>query len=110
MSTFAQYAVLAVIAVAFLWLWMLLLRWRVTRAQRQVAEAFQHQGALSPKSAKTLEELGVGRRQMIGMRNFQAMALRAMVSAGIVVPVEGGRFYFSEEALQAAIAARQRGE
>jgi hypothetical protein len=110
MSTFTQYALLAVILVAFLWLWLLLLRWRVTRAQRQVVEAFRRHGALSPKTALPMEELGVARRRMIGMRNFQATAFRAMVSAGIVVPVDGDRFYFSEEAVQAAIAAQQRGK
>ncbi|MEE9202836.1 MAG: hypothetical protein V3U31_06560 [Dehalococcoidia bacterium] len=110
MSTIAQYLLLAVVLVVFLWLWLWLLRWRVTRAQRQVVEAFRRHGALSPKSALPLEELGVARRRTIGMRNFQASAFRAMLSAGIVVPVDRDRFYFSEEAVQAAIAAQQSGK
>lgn len=110
MPTFVQYAILAVTLLVLLLLWLYLLRWRVTRAQKQVVEAFRRHGALSPHSAMPLEELGVARRKMIGTRNFQATALRAMLSAGIVVPVEGNRFYFSEEAVQDAIAAQQKGK
>ncbi len=108
MSSVGQIALMVVVGIVFLWLWLYLLRWRMTRAQRQVAEAFHRLGALSAKSAKTLGELGVTRRQTIGVRNFQKMALRAMLTAGIVVPVEGDRLYFSEEAIQAAIAAQQK--
>lgn len=110
MPAVSQIALMVVIAIVFLWLWLHLLRWRVLRSQRQVAEAFHHHGALSPKSALPLEELGMARRKMIGVRDFQRMTLRAMISSGIVVTVEGDRFYFSEEALQAAIQARQKGK
>jgi hypothetical protein len=108
LSSISQIALLVVVAVGFLWLWLFLLRWRVTRAQRQVVEAFHRLGALSPDTARPLTELGVAHRKTIGMRNFQAMALRAMLTAGIVVPVEGNRLYLSEEAIQAAIAAQQQ--
>jgi hypothetical protein len=106
-SSISQIALLIVVAVGFLWLWLFLLRWRVTRAQRQVVEAFHRLGALSPDTARLLSELGVAHRRTIGMRNFQVMALRAMLNAGIVVPVEGSRLYLSEEAVEAAIAAQQ---
>lgn len=110
MSIARQIAFLIAFGIITLWLWLFLLRWRITRAQKQVSEAFRRHGALSPARAMTVEELGVAQRPMIGLRNFRRMALQAMVAAGIVIAVEGNRLYLSEEAIQAAIAAHQKKE
>lgn len=110
MSVARQIAFLIAFGIIVLWLWLFLLRWRITRAQKQVADAFHRHGALSPATAKTVEELGMARRPMIGLRDFRRTALQAMVAAGIVVAVEGNRLYLSEEAIQAAIARRRESQ
>jgi len=79
-------------------------RLMVKRALRNVILAFRRKGAIDPKTAKTLEELGLGRRRFVDslarMRDYKPYATRMLVQANIIIMTSDGRFYLSEDQLK----------
>jgi hypothetical protein len=73
-------------------------------ALRQVVSAFRNHAALNPKSATTLEELGlaprVGLNFRFGLRDFRPQALSVLAQAGVVRTTDEGLFWMSETELE----------
>jgi hypothetical protein len=78
-------------------------RWRLKRAIRQVIQIFQKHNATDAKSAKTDEELRLRPQGfMEGMfkgRDYKPYALGILMRAEIVQQTKDGRLYLSEEKL-----------
>ena len=94
--------ILAMLALAFLALFVVP-RWRMKRANRQVIETFRHHGAVTSKSAKPIEELGLKPRGLLeGMfrgRDYKPYALQMLTRAEVVKSTEEGNLYLSEDRL-----------
>ncbi len=73
------------------------------RAARRVVAMFRAQGATSPKTAASLEELGLGRSTPLSRtfrpRDYRPYAARLLGQAGVIKATEDGRVYLSEEDL-----------
>ena len=91
---------LVVVALAAM---IIIPRWRFKRAVPQVIRLFREQGALDIKHAKTVDELGLRSRGMLGGmlqgRDYRQHALNALMQAGIIQETEDDRLYLSEEEL-----------
>jgi len=78
-------------------------RWRLKRAIRQVIRIFRKHNATDAKNAKTIDELGLRPRGFIqGMfrgRDYKPYALGGLMNTGVIQQTEDGRFYLSEEKL-----------
>ena len=78
-------------------------QWRVKRAVRDVIRIFRHQNAVTSKTARTIDELGLQPRGIMeGMlkgRDYKPHALKSMIDAGIVQVTEDRKLYLSEEKL-----------
>lgn len=79
-------------------------RYRLRRALRNVVLSFRAQGATSPKTAKTLEELGLARSgnpfdALLRARDYRPYALRALGQADILRAGPQGRLYLCEDEL-----------
>ena len=79
-------------------------RYKLKRALRQIVAVFRAKGAISPKTAKTLEELGLMTgsgllSNMFKPRDYRPYALRALTEANILKGTQDGRFYISEDEL-----------
>jgi hypothetical protein len=96
--------VLALILVLLVVASIYVSRFLSLRAVRVVVSTFRKQGAIDAESARSLEELGLVRARLLeGMfrgRDYRPQALRLLAQAEIIRPVEGGRFYLSEPALE----------
>jgi hypothetical protein len=80
-------------------------RFKLKRAMRLVVFVFRTGGATSPKTAKTLEELGLAVRgglfnNMFKPRDYRPYALRALSQANILRALDDGRVYLSEDELE----------
>lgn len=69
----------------------------VAKKRRRVIRAFAQAGATSPETAKTLEELGV----------HDSLILQVQKMRGVIVPVDGERFYL-DEARELEVARKRR--
>lgn len=81
--------------------------WRFKRTARQVIAIFREKGAVSPQSAKTLEDLGFQTQrsfleQLLKGRDFRIYAIQAMLKGDVVRVTEDGRFYLLEDKLPPA--------
>ena len=78
-------------------------RWLVRRAAKQVIKIFRRQNATDSKSARTVDELGLRPpsflQRMGRLRDYKPHALDALMRAGIVQVTENGKLYLSEEKL-----------
>jgi hypothetical protein len=83
---------------------MYLSRFLTMRAMRTVVSVFREKGATDAKSARSLQELGLVRANLLnGMfkgRDYRPQALRLLGQAEIIRATEGGKFYLSEHALE----------
>ena len=74
------------------------------RAVRNVVLLLREHGAVTPETARTLEEVGIIRGNMMDrmfkLRDYRPQALRALVQASVVRATEDQRFYLSEDDLQ----------
>ena len=74
------------------------------RATRKLVTTFRAVGAVSEKSARTPEELGLAPvgffDRMMKPRDYRPQALRLMRETGVVRSTTDGRFYLSERASQ----------
>lgn len=97
--------VVFLIALFVLPLW--LGRWRTTRAAKQVIDAFVQRGAIGPKNAKTLEELGLARRGfgLFLTRDYRQMALMALIRSNTVEQTDDGKYYLTQEAYNIYMSA-----
>ena len=79
-------------------------QWRLRRAIRQVIRIFRENNAVDARTAKTVQELGLGPRSMIeGLfrgRDYKQYALTALMKNDIINMTEGGRLYISEDKLR----------
>ncbi len=70
----------------------------ISKRRRRVIRAFAEAGATSPETAKTPEEL-----KLHGSLIVQAQQLR-----GVLVEVEGGRYYLDEDRERVVASLRRR--
>jgi hypothetical protein len=90
-------AFLILIAVAFL-----MSNYLVRKAIREIIKAFRDNQALTPESAKTMDDLGFKRRsflQIRALRDYKPSALQLLMRNNIILATEDGRFFLSEEQL-----------
>jgi len=75
----------------------------VMRAVPKVIKMFRRYNAVSPRDAKTPEELGFNPRtmliRMLKPRDYRPRALQVLISQGIIKTTEDGKLYLSEETL-----------
>jgi len=78
-------------------------QWRVSRSIREVIRIFRAQNAVSSKTARTIDELGLRPRGIMeGMlrgRDYKPHALQSMIKAEIIQVTEDGKLYLSEDKL-----------
>ena len=76
-------------------------QWRMRRAVKQVLDRFRKQGATSPKSAQSMESMGLTLQQSMMSslwkgRDFKPYAIKALIQHGIIVAQENGTYYLNE--------------
>jgi len=80
-------------------------RMRMKRAVNQVVAIFERNNALDLRSAKTIDELGLGPptflEGMMRMRDFKPYALQLLMKADVVRHTDGGRLYLLQDKLAA---------
>ena len=83
---------------------MLMSRYFVKKAVRDVVLTFRERGALDAKRARTPQELGLVRPgvfdRMLKARDYKPDALRLLGRANIVQVTEDGRLFLSEKELE----------
>ncbi|MBI2856806.1 MAG: hypothetical protein HYX95_00670, partial [Chloroflexi bacterium] len=78
---------------------VLVARYRMKKAGRQVIETFIQREAIGADKALPLEELGLRRRGFLTFtRDYRMMALQAFISSGLVRTTEDGKYYLTAEA------------
>ena len=91
--------ILALLVLAF----VVIPRFLIRRAMRQVIRIFREHNATTNKSAKTADELGIKPKSLMeGMfrgRDYKPSALNLLTNAGIIQDTEDGKLYLSEETL-----------
>lgn len=79
-------------------------QWSLRRAIPALIQLFRQHRALSPKDAKTIEELGLKRRSLaqtiLRGQDYRVTALEILRNANIIRATDDGRLYLSEEDLQ----------
>ena len=79
-------------------------RYFMKKAMREVVSLFRAKGATTPKTAATLQELGLVRpglvERMTKPRDYRLNALNLLGQANVVIPTSDGRLYLSEEDLE----------
>jgi len=97
--------IVLIVILAFLAL-LIIPRWRLQRATRQVIRILRQHNAIDVKNAKTIDELGLrprGRLEgLLRTRDYKPYALDALWKAEIVKITEDGRVYLSEDRLLAS--------
>lgn len=69
----------------------------IVRRQNQFMRAFRRAGAVSPDTARSLDELGLR----------ESWVFRRMAARGVFVRVDGGRWHVSETAAAAFVLRRR---
>jgi hypothetical protein len=100
----AIFFIIAVIGIAALTLVLFFIkRFLVKRALAKVVRIFREHDAMEVAKAKTVDELGLRRRNMVESlgttRDYKQQALSALLDADIVRIVEGNRIYLVEDKL-----------
>ncbi len=82
------------------------------RAIFKVIEIFYQHKALGINSAKTLDQLGLGRpdflQRMTTRRDYKQNALQILIKRGIIFENEDGRWYMVEEKLDEHLRSKKR--
>jgi len=78
---------------------------RIKRAVNQVVAIFERNSALDVRSAKTIDELGLGPptllQSMMRIRDFKPYALQMLIQADVIRQTNGGRLYLWPDKLAA---------
>lgn len=73
------------------------------RAASQVIKIFLKQNIANPQSARMPEELNLQQQsyvqRMVSLRDYKPAALDMLVKAGIIISMEDGKLYLSEQEL-----------
>ena len=81
------------------------------RAMFKVIEIFYRHGALGASSAKTLQELGLERmdllQRMTRPRDYKQNALQILIKESIINVIEDGRLYMVEEKLDQSLRRKR---
>lgn len=99
-----EIAVFIVLVVVLLLLGMFIIpRWLLKRAISKVIRVFRVRNASGVENARTLEELGLGPKNVMQVmfrgRDYRQYALDVLIRAEIIRVTEDGRLYLSEEKL-----------
>lgn len=91
---------LAVLFIALIATWYLLPRFLVRRAMFKVVRIFREHNAVSRDSARTAEELGINKRQLLRLtRDYQPLAIQLMMRLDVIQTTNDGKLYLSENKL-----------
>ncbi len=100
---------LILVIAGMLGLGLLLLRFLMDRAIRQVIKAFREKEALDPEHAKTKSELGLksaSQAKLVGgffkPRDYKPYVFDSMVQLNIIRSTEDDRYYLSEQTLKSS--------
>jgi len=96
--------IIVVLVFALLLVAMLIVpRWRLKRAIRQVIRIFREHSAIDIKNAKTIDELGLRPRGMMdGLfrgRDYKQYAVSTLMKAEIIQRTEDGKLYLLDDKL-----------
>ena len=84
------------------------------RGVRQVVSLFREQGAISPETAATLEELGITQRghfeMVLRMRDYRPHAVHLLLQQNVIRATEEGRLYLCEDELEHCSLMRPAGK
>ena len=99
-----EIAVFIVLVVVLLLLGMFIIpHWLLKRAISKVIRVFRVRNASGVENARTLEELGLGPKNVMQVmfrgRDYRQYALDVLIRAEIIRVTEDGRLYLSEEKL-----------
>jgi len=98
--------ILILVVVILLLAFVVVPQWQLKRAIRQVIQIFREHNALDINNAKTVDELGLTPRSIVGImmkgHNYKQYALNALTKAEVMQRTEDGRLYLSEERLIAS--------
>jgi len=85
-------------------------RYLLRKGLREVVKIFRQAHALGPESARTGEELGLDAPGTISIRSFwdsTPAAFSVLLRSGVVRVTDDGKFFLSEEALDASDQQRR---
>ena len=95
--------IIILLAILMLLALLVIPRWLIGRASRQVIRIFRENNAVDSKTARTVDELGLRPpgvlERMMRRRDYKPHALNALLQAGVIKTTEDGRLYLSEEKL-----------
>ncbi len=101
------YVIFILIIVALIGLGVLLLRFMMGRALKQVIRIFREKEALDPESAKTGNELGLKTSSetkltdgMFKLRDYKPYVFDSLFQLDVIQMTEEGKYFLSEETLQ----------
>ena len=90
--------VISILAVVFV------SRFMINRAIRSVILLFRQYDAVTVRSARTIDELGLKPKSMAGMllrpRDYKLTTLQILMNASIIQMTEDGRLYLAEDQLE----------
>jgi hypothetical protein len=94
---------IALVVVLLLLGMFIIPRWLLKRAISKVIRVFRVRNASGVENARTLEELGLGPKNVMQVmfrgRDYRQYALDVLIRAEIIRVTEDGRLYLSEEKL-----------
>ena len=99
--------VLGLVLLVVLALWVM--RIRLARATDKAMNALANAGAFTVETARTRDELGMQKRPYwwrMGLRDYQDIALRALVQSGII-KMDDDRFYVLKEIYESYRAKKE---
>ena len=95
--------VIVAIVVVLVAMMIVMSRYLIRKAVRDVVTLFRRLGATGPESGRTAQEIGLARAGMFDgmfkLRDYRPDALLMLGQAKIIKATEDGRFYLSEEDL-----------
>lgn len=96
--------ILILLLAVLLFILFVLPQFSLRRAIPAVIRLFRQQNALTPKDAKSLDELGLRpkslARTILSGQDYRIAALQVLRNANIIRATDDGRLYLSEEDLQ----------
>ena len=83
--------------------WLLMSAWMTKRNVHKVIKIFQENSAIGIQNAKTIEELGLQSKSMLGRmfsrRDWKPKALDLLIQNNVVLMREDGKLYITEGSL-----------
>ncbi len=96
--------ILILLLLLLLFILFVLPQFSLRRAIPALIQLFRQKKALSPKDAKTMDELGLKQRSLaqtlLRGQDYKMTALQILRNANIIRATDDGRLYLSEEDLQ----------